>query len=81
MAVLWTFRAPSLYRHVRRELMRNVWLDFPPSIPATACHQRNCVETYSKSTGKRVLVHRPIRLDGMDDILVDKLSPTYFLTT
>jgi hypothetical protein len=29
----------------------------------------------------RVLVHQPIRLDGMDDILVDKLSPTYFLTT
>jgi hypothetical protein len=23
MAVLWTFREPSLCRHVRRELMRN----------------------------------------------------------
>ncbi len=24
MAVLWTFREPSLYRHVRRELMGSV---------------------------------------------------------
>jgi len=30
MVVLWTFRVPSLHRHVRRELMRNVWLDFTP---------------------------------------------------
>ena len=30
MAVLWTFREPSLGRHVRRECMRNVWLDFTP---------------------------------------------------
>ena len=49
MAVLWTFREPSLYRHVRRELLRNVVLDFIPIIPTTACHQRNYVETYSRS--------------------------------
>ena len=30
MAVLRTFREPSLGRHVSRELMRNVWLDFTP---------------------------------------------------
>jgi hypothetical protein len=30
MVVVWTFREPSLDRHVRRELMRNVWLDFTP---------------------------------------------------
>jgi hypothetical protein len=29
-AVLWTFREPSLGRHVRRELRRNAWLDFAP---------------------------------------------------
>ena len=30
MAVLWTFREPSLGRHVRHEFMRNAWLDFTP---------------------------------------------------
>jgi hypothetical protein len=48
MAVLWTFREPSLGRHVRRELLRNAVLDFTPIIPATACHQRNYVERYSR---------------------------------
>src|SRR6266566_6578679 len=48
MAVLWTFREPSLCRHGRRELMRNAVLDFTPIIPATACNQRTYVETYSK---------------------------------
>jgi hypothetical protein len=51
MAVLWTFREPSLYRHVRCELMRNALLDFTPIIPATACHQRNYFETYSRFRG------------------------------
>jgi hypothetical protein len=37
MAVLWTFRGPSLYRHVRRELMRNALLDFTPN------YTRNCL--------------------------------------
>jgi hypothetical protein len=49
MAVLCTFREPSLGRHVHRELLRNAWLDFAPRIPATAYHQRNYVETYSRS--------------------------------
>jgi len=48
MAVLWTFRQPSLCRRVRRELMRNALLDFTPIIPTTVCHQRNYVETYSR---------------------------------
>ena len=48
MAVLWTFREPSLGRHVHRELLRNAWLDFAPRLPATACHQRHYVETYSR---------------------------------
>src|SRR5262245_62434416 len=48
MVELWTFHEPSLCRHVRRELMRNALLDFTPIIPATACQQRNYVETYSR---------------------------------
>ncbi len=48
MAVLWTFREPSLCRHVHRECMRNAVLDLTPIIPATACHQRNYVERYSR---------------------------------
>jgi hypothetical protein len=48
MAVLSTFRAPSLCRHVHRELLRIVLLDVTPIIAATACHQRNYVERYSR---------------------------------
>jgi len=59
MAVLWTFRAPSLCRHVRRELLRNTLLDFAPIIPATACHQRNYVETYSRYSSEWFLPGRP----------------------
>jgi hypothetical protein len=49
MAVLCTFREPSLCRQVHRELMRSAWLDLTPIIPATACNQRNYVERYSRS--------------------------------
>ena len=49
MAVFCTFRKPSLCRHVHRELLRNTLLDLTPIVPATACHQRNYVETYSRS--------------------------------
>src|SRR5438132_6810356 len=48
MAVLWTFREPSLCRHVRRAFMRNAVLHLTLIIPATACHQRNYVERYSR---------------------------------
>ena len=48
MAVWWTFREPSLCRHVHRECMRNAVLDVTPIIPTTACHQRNYVERYSR---------------------------------
>src|SRR4029434_6098064 len=48
MAVLSTFREPSLGRHVHRELLRSVLLDVTPIISATACHQGNYVERYSK---------------------------------
>jgi len=49
MAVLYTFRAPSLCRHVHRELWRSVLRDLTSIISATACHQRNYVERYSRS--------------------------------
>jgi hypothetical protein len=49
MAVLWTFREPSLCRHVHRELMRKAALNLTIIIPATACHQRNYVVTYNRS--------------------------------
>jgi hypothetical protein len=48
MAVVWTFREPSLGRHVHRALLRSALLDMTPMIPATACHQRNDVERYSR---------------------------------
>ena len=53
MAVLWTFREPSLCRHVHRELLRSVLLDVTPIIAATACHQRNYVERYSRYNLRR----------------------------
>src|SRR5262249_6588317 len=48
MAVLWTFRAPALCRHVHRELLRRVLRDVTPIRVATAYHQRNDVERYSR---------------------------------
>ena len=48
MAVLWTFREPSLGRHVPHEFMRNAVLNLTLIIPATACHQRNYVQRYSR---------------------------------
>src|SRR5262249_47557179 len=51
IAAWWTFRAPSLGRHVHRALLRSGLLDVTPIIAATACHQRNYVERYSRFTG------------------------------
>jgi hypothetical protein len=48
MAVVWTCREPLLRRHVRRACMRNAVRDCTPILPATACHQRHDVETYSR---------------------------------
>src|SRR5215510_12597281 len=48
MVVLSTLREPSLGRPVPREFLRSAWLDVTPIIPATACHQRNYVERYSR---------------------------------
>ena len=51
LAVLSTLRAPSLCRHVHHELLRSVWLDVTPLIAATACHQGNDVERYTRFMG------------------------------
>jgi hypothetical protein len=55
MAVLSTFREPSLCRQVHREFMRNAVLDVTPIIPATACHQRNYIERYSRCRVTRLV--------------------------
>src|SRR5215471_19034994 len=57
MALLWTFRELFLCRHVRCEFLRNALLNVTPGIPATACHQRNDVDTYSRSTRSPCSVH------------------------
>ena len=36
-------------RHMHRALLRSVLLDMTPIIAATACHQRNYAERYSRS--------------------------------
>jgi hypothetical protein len=48
MTVLCTFRMPSMGRPVPRQFMRNELLDLATILLATACHQRNDVETYSR---------------------------------
>jgi hypothetical protein len=48
MAVFCPFPKPSLCRQVHRELLRNALLDLTPIVPATAYHQSNDVETYSR---------------------------------
>ena len=55
MAVLWTFREPSLCGHVPHALMRNAVLNVTLTIPATTCHQRNYVERYSRYKERRPL--------------------------
>jgi hypothetical protein len=59
MAVLSTFREPSLYRHVHGALLRSTLLDLTSKIPAAACHQRNDVERYSRyNRAPSLLLHR-----------------------
>jgi hypothetical protein len=49
MTGLWTFRRLSMGHPVPCHFMRNTLLDVTTIIPATACHQSNDVETYSRS--------------------------------
>src|SRR6266853_3979260 len=58
MAVLYTFREPSLGRQMHRELMRNALLDLTTIMPATTCHRRSYVETYSRYRGTRTKITR-----------------------
>ena len=48
MAVWCTFRRLSMCRPVHHQLTRNELLDLTTIVPATACQQRNYVETYSR---------------------------------
>ena len=47
----------SLCRHVPHELMRNVVLNLTLVILATACHQRNYVERYSRKRERGYALH------------------------
>ena len=49
MAVCCPFRMPSSCRQGHRQFMRNALRDLTTIVPATACDQRNYVETYSRS--------------------------------
>jgi hypothetical protein len=62
MAIWDTFCERLLRRYVDRALMRSAWLDVTPIIPATACHQRNCVERYSRSKSGRSISHTLSRI-------------------
>ena len=42
-------RGPSMGRPLLHSFMRNELLDLTTTLSATACHQRNYVETYSRS--------------------------------
>ena len=48
MAMVSTFREPSRYRPVHRELLRNALIELPLVLPTTACYQRIYVEAYSR---------------------------------
>ena len=59
-----TLGVSSICRQVQRQLMRNALPDLTTIVPATACHQRNYVETYSRykrERGNGVLSQRPSR--------------------
>jgi DDE domain len=52
MAVLCLCSRSSMYRHVHRQCMRNALHNLTTIVPATTCHQRNYLETYSRFTDK-----------------------------
>ena len=60
MAVWYTWRAPSLCRHVHHALLRSVLLDLAPIIAATAYHQTNYVERYRTYMDKKFKALRSI---------------------
>jgi hypothetical protein len=53
MAVWYPFRKLSMCPQVYREFMRSALLNLTPILSATACHQRNYVETYSRSMERK----------------------------
>src|SRR5712692_11314590 len=60
MAVFCTFRRPSMCRPMHRPFMRNELLDLATIVPATACHQRNYIETYSRFSTSPLFSHHYI---------------------
>ena len=46
---------PAMCHHVHREFLRTALLDLTTVVPATACHQRDYVEPYSRSTIEALL--------------------------
>src|SRR5258705_12375020 len=62
MAVLYTFREPSLGRQMHRELMRNALLDLTTIMPATTYHRRSYAERYSRYKASQI----PWRLELHD---------------
>ena len=70
MAILWTFHARALCRHVYRELMRSAVLNVTPIISATACHQRNYVERYSRSMRE---ILDPVSLESLRPLFTSVL--------
>jgi hypothetical protein len=62
IAVLCPFWRPSIGRPVHRELMRNELCNLTTIVLATACHQRNYVKPYSRSTYQTQKMKFPRRL-------------------
>ena len=69
MAVWSTFREPSLGCHVPRALMRSTLRALTPIILATACHQRNYVERYSRSIRSREKIGTDVAFDHIHPVL------------
>src|SRR5712691_1762310 len=89
LEVFGTFRMLSSCRHVHRQLMRNELPDCTTIIPATACHQRNYVETYSRSMEIVRMrfslgLLQPVRQDrpgGIRQSAVDSMTGQYWVVS
>jgi hypothetical protein len=73
----WTFRRPCMGRPVRRQFLRNEWLDVTAIVPATAYHRRSYAERYSRSMDVIALwTAGPAYLATFQDTLEDEeLNP------
>jgi hypothetical protein len=69
MAVLYTFREPSLGRQLQRELLRNALLDLTTIMPTTTCHRRSYAEGYSRSTCQAINFATSCRSEKIERLL------------